>query len=46
MVIIVMTTCAVAYQDKSKRTAMVKAMIMFTKDVELTTIKSYSKWRW
>ena len=46
MVIIVMTTCALAYQDKSKTTAMVKAMIMFIKDVGLTAIKSYTKWRW
>ena len=38
MVIIVMKTCALTFQDKSKRTAMVKAMIMFIKDVELTAI--------
>ena len=43
IVIILLKTCALGNQDLNKRTAMVKAMIMSIKDVELTAMKSYSK---
>ena len=46
MVIILLKTCALANQDLNKRTAMVKAMIVFIKEGKLTAFKSYSKWRW